>query len=804
MWSPLLALWGAALGAALPAPFSPDLALYPEEIFAEDQTLSGEMRVETGDGTSSLPLEHTSVYAEITAGLARVTLTQWFTNPYDTPIEALYLFPLPSMAAVDAMELVCGDRVIEAFVAEKEEARQIYEEARQDGRKAALLEQVRDNLFRQSVAGLCPGEEVQVTLQYVEPVDQADGWYDWVFPMTVGPRFLPPWVSDRRDLVTPFTGDPEARKVDITVVLDEGLPLLDLVSDSHEVTVVDEGPWGAEVVPAQEEVAPDRDFHLAWTLASDDPLASLQVHRPDDQAQGYLALNVEPPLLDEDFVSRPRELIFLLDTSGSMEGEPWEAEKATVRRALKEMRPSDTFNLVRFSNEATPLFERSRPNTLAHREAAMEWLASHYDGGGTEMEEGLVTALDLPPVPGALRLVLILTDGFVGGEDTMFSLVRQHLGGSRLFSLGLGAAPNRYLLEGLAEMGRGDVIYQSPGRPVSEAVGTFYDRIAWPAMSDIQVDWGDLDVEEELPARIPDLWAGRPLRVSARYDVDPHVADEDGRLRTLVTVRGMVGSRPVVLEVPVDVPLEEPGNEAVATLWARRKIRDLTWYPRGRSEDQVKDAIVDVALEHHMVSRYTSLVAVDDDPSPCGASGATVQVPNLAPTGMAMMGTTLGAGGLGMVGRGVGGGGALTLQMIGTRGVGYGSGGGTASGLGGISGSLAAKSAASVQVVQGQPIILGAMDKSLVEAVIQRHLNGLRYCYQRELQKNPGISGKVVLKFVIAADGTVQATQVKEDTLGNQAVTRCLESRFQRMTFPSTGAGIVIVTWPMVFKDETP
>ncbi len=789
-------------------PYLRDPIVYPPEVMEGDEVVGGEVRVTHEDGLGALVLEHSSVVAEIHAGLARVTLIQWFHNPFEESLEATYLFPLPSMAAVDRMDLTCGDRLIEGRVMERGAAREAYEQARQDGRKAALLEQERDNLFTQSIANLCPGEQVQITLQYVEQIQLEDGVYQLAFPMTPGPRFSPPWVEDRDRLDTPYTSTP-ANGVDITVYIDEGVPVQGLWSDSHEIAVREEGAWGAEVTTADEVIVPDRDFVLSWTLEGEQPSVGVLTHRPYDDEPGTIAVTFEPPALGDGFVSRPRELLFVIDSSGSMGGWPYESARAAVLLALDEMGPSDTFNLVRFSGAATSLFDRPQPSTPATRERARAWLA-RFEGGGTNMDQGIIHSLTLPGNPDAMRLVLMLTDGYVGGEDTMFRTVQRYLGGARLFSLGVGSSVNRYLLEGLAEMGRGDVIYHYGDKPLAEAVGEFYARIAHPSLSDIEIDWGGLVVSEQYPSKIPDLWAGQPLRVVARYE--PGEDSEDGQIDTVITVRGVLGTMPVAWELPLAVPAVDPRHEALDTLWARRKIRDLEWYPRGRSPEQVRQAVIDVALEHHLVSRYTSLVAIDDEPSPCGPSSLHVSVPNAAPAGVAMVGgASMGeqAGVLGGIGgllgaksaqygsSGLGGGGSAGgLGGLGTKGRGSG-----ASGYGTGGGHFGAHAADVVATTSGSPIILGAMDKSLIDAVVKRHLNQIRYCYQRELQQDPSLAGRVVVKFVIAKDGTVANASIKSSTLAAPAVEQCLVSRFLRMSFPEpAGGGIVVVSYPFLFS----
>jgi Ca-activated chloride channel family protein len=768
VFTALCALFGSAMAASPPG--FDDPILYPPEVYEGDPVVGGELRVDGADSAGmqgALVLDHTSVVAEVSAGLSRVTMTQWFINPYDAPISATYLLPLPAGAAVDRMEMVCGDRHVEGMVLEREVARDLYDEAKAEGRKAALLEEERENLFTQSVSNLCPGEEVELTIQWVEQVRYEDATYSWEMPLTVGPRFSPPWVEDAARLETPY--DQDGQKVDITVAIEEGTPVGGLWSDSHDIVVDDEGPWGAEVSLEEEETIPNQDFHLSWTLDGRTPVASVVTTRPDPDEPGYLALTIEPPELGEGLVNRPRELVFLLDESCSMTGEPFDTSKRAVLRALKGMRPTDTFNLVEFSGSTSTLFETSQPYTEVTLAKAERWLEG-FSGGGTYMEQGLTTALDLPARPDALRLVLLLTDGFVGDDDQIARLVREHLGNSRLFSLGVSASPNHALLENLATAGRGAVIYHHPGASIDAAVNTFQARIAHAAMSDVTIDWGGLTVSEQYPEVIPDIWAGQPVRVVARYT--PH--DDEP---VTVTVRGIVGTRPFVMRLPVEAAPEDASHEAVATLWARRKVQEFTLNAKGWSKARVRDAIVDVALDYGLVTRYTSLVAIDDELSSCGPAGVTLRVPHRAPVDMAASG-----GGLG-----------------------YGSGswgGGSAYGIGGygyVGARYASRSTGAIGFVGGDPIVLGAMDNSLVDDVIKRGKNPIRYCYQKELQKDPTLAGTIHLKFVLAESGAVTASQVVSSSLTNPAVGECVAQLVSTWTFPP-GHGVRVVNYPFVFS----
>lgn len=727
-------------------------------------------------GGGSLVLEHTSVEATVELGLAEVHVVQTFHNPFDAPVDATYLFPLPNDAAVQEMKLTVGSRTIEGELLTREQARARYEKAAAEGRRAALLEQERTNLFRQSVAALCPGETVTVELTYLDPLARKDGVTELVFPTTVGPLYRPDGTPE-----PPFTTIP-SRAIDLTVHLAEGVPVGALWSDSHGIQI-SEDEWGATVRNTDDDALPNKDFHLAWTFEGRDPQVAAIALPPLGAEDGYVALTLEPQVLEDLEEPRARELVFVLDESCSMSGAPFETARDTVRLALKEMSPTDRFDLVSFSSEATALFPEPVPATPQNVARAEQWLAS-FDGGGTEMTRGAVKALTLPHDPERLRLVLFLTDGFIGNDPDVYEAVRRNLGDARLFSLGIGSSVNRRLLQGLADAGRGDVTVQLPGTPAAEVVDAFYQRIAHPALTDVTIDWGDLDVVEQYPSVIPDLFAGQPVRVVAR--VRGALTD------TVVGVTGSAGRETIELRRAVDVAQAE-GHPGLPALWARRKIADLERASMLDGTDP-EAAVTGVALAHHLVSAYTSLVATETSPSGCGAAATELEVPALLPAGVE-------TGGLGSMGMGFGGGGtAQGLGGLGTRGVGSGSAGYVGYGKGG--GDFGAK-AGSGTAVAGDAVVLGALDRSLIAEVVKRNLNQIRYCYQRELARDPGLVGKVVVKFTIAPDGTVSAASVSSSTLSNASVESCLTGRFLRMQFPAApGGGVVSVSYPFVFTPQ--
>lgn len=736
-------------------------------------------RFVTGSGASLL-LAHTDVDARVAAGVAVVDVVQLFSNPFDQVVDATYVFPLPVGAAVRELTVSCGDRVLQGEIAEREEARRRYEQAAAEGRRAALLEQQRPNMFTQRVSALCPGEEVEVALQYVEPLAPDAGLWSFVFPTTVGPRYGP-----TPELLQPplaLTTD-TVRALTLRLTIEDGAPIGSVWSDSHAIAVDDEGGWGMSLELA-ERTAPDSDVHVGWTLGGEGIRGMAAVAADPNGGDSTLSLTLLPAVLEDLEPARARELMFVLDSSCSMAGEPWDAAARTVSRALEQLGPDDRFNMVRFSDAASSLFDGPRAPDDASIDAARSWLR-RFDGGGTQMERGILHSLSQPGDPEALRVVLLLTDGFIGDEESLFRAVDAVLDErTRIFALGIGTATNQLLLDGLARHGRGTALYQRSGTPVDETVGRFLDRIRRPVMTDVSLRFGDLEVSDVVPRRIGDLWAGQPLRVFVQT---PEARD------TTVELHGTVNGRLHVVRIPVDLS-SAAEREAVTTAAARARIAEVSsdvLLP----PDQRRRQVTSIALAHHLVSETTSLIATERGTRSCGPAAGDVMVPALLAEGLDSR-FAAGWGGSGRVGwkdaklarpkRGV--------HVLGSVSRGSGGGGAGAAGLGGL-----AQSAARLSSSAGL-MVLGSVDRSAVEAGVKRRLGSIQACYARELVRTPGAAGKLVVKFAIANDGTVSAASLKSDTVGSEPFATCVAEQFERMTFaPPGGGGIAIISYPLTF-----
>jgi Ca-activated chloride channel family protein len=572
--------------------------------------------------------------------VARARVAQRFHNPSAEWIEAVYVFPLPESAAVDRLRMRIGERVVEGVIREREAARRRYEQARGEGRRAGLIEQERANIFTSSVANVGPGEEIRVEIEYQQSVRYDAGAFRLRFPMVVGPRYIPGstmvagvagtgWarntdvVSDAARITPPVLrpGHRPVNPVALRVEVAGGFPLAGIESPHHRVNV-EPGPDGASIVTLAEGAVPaDRDFELAWTPAPGRaPQAALLAK--NGKGRIYMLVMVMPPRATEAAVRLPREVIYVIDTSGSMAGTSIEQARAALALALERLGPHDRFNVIEFNSLATALFERARafgPDTLAQARAFVRRLRAD---GGTEMAAALQLALDGRRDEGLVRQVIFLTDGAVGNEDRLLRLIEERLGASRLFTVGIGSAPNGHFMTKAARFGRGSYTYIGNVAEVGRKMSELFARIESPVLTDIEVQWPAGGRVEMWPRRVPDLYAGEPVVVSAAFEGAPREVVVTGR-------RGGEAWRAVL-------PLAGAGAHAgVDVLWARHKIADLMDdMRRGSPPEELRKAVIEVAMEHHLVSRYTSLVAVDTTPArPQGSTAHTAAVPTHLPHG---------------------------------------------------------------------------------------------------------------------------------------------------------------------------
>ncbi|WP_224241172.1 VIT domain-containing protein [Hyalangium gracile] len=509
-------------------------------------------------------LRHTEVEAELTGFVSDVTVTQEFENPFTERVEAIYVFPLPDDSAVHEMILEVGGRKIRGVIQRREQAHQTYEQARAEGRHAALLDQERPNIFTQSVANVLPGERVKVSLRYVAPLAYDDGTFEFNFPMVVGPRYTAGVPDASR--ISPPAEPPErsGRDIRMTVRLDAGVALEALESTSHRLRVDQRSEREAVIRLAENERVPNKDFILRYRTAGEQLRGAVMATGGRD---GFFGLMLQPASRKASQGEvMPRDVVFVLDTSGSMEGPPLDAAKRAVRRAFQSLSPRDRFMLIDFADEASSFRDEPLAATRENLELASRYLDDLPAGGGTHQLAGILRALTLPRDEQRLRVVLLMTDGFIGDEAEIFARTHPLLGDTRLFGFGVGDNVNHYFLDRLSRIGRGFYQYIRTDEDPGEAIERFVRRIERPVLTRVQVDWGGLDVWDVKPEQLPDLFDNQPLIVLGRYR-QPGTAT--------VRVRGSTPLGEHVTEVSVTLPEEGGHARALRTLWARSQIEEL-------------------------------------------------------------------------------------------------------------------------------------------------------------------------------------------------------------------------------------
>lgn len=577
-----------------------------------------------GAQLGACPLKNTSVKADVSGFLTRVTVKQEFENNFNEPIEAVYTFPLPQNAAVDRMTMNIGERVIRGKIMKREEARQVYEAAKAQGKTASLLDQERPNIFTQAVANILPNEKIVIEISYVETLKYEAGVYEFVFPMVVGPRYIPSSVSaaEARKISPPTAKERAGHDISIEVNLDAGVPVEAIRSGSHEIATQNLSASSAKINLKNETTIPNKDFVLRFDVTGSKIEDAILTHR--SEKGGFFSLILLPP---ENFSAKdvtPKEIVFVLDTSGSMSGFPIEKAKEAMMLTLEGLNPQDTFNLITFAGETSILFSEPVAATPQNIARAKEFLASRRGSGGTEMMKAIRAALAPTKSQKHVRVVCFMTDGYVGNEAEIISEIQKYKN-ARVFSFGIGSSVNRYLLDKMAEEGRGEVEYVSLQDDGSAAAKRFYERIRMPLLTDISVDWKNLPVADVYPKRNPDLFSAKPVVINGRFT---KVASGT------ITLRGKIGGQDYSREINVNFPETESKNDVLAALWARKRIEELTREDYRNQKPEIREQITNFGLEFNLLTAFTSFVAVEEKIVNENGQPKRVEVPVETPEGV--------------------------------------------------------------------------------------------------------------------------------------------------------------------------
>ena len=629
-----LMLFGGIAFAQTPQPIDP----------MEQEVTQGALRVKTENEIVECPLKHTDVKASISGFIARVTVTQTFDNPYDEKIEAVYVFPLPHSAAVDDMTMVIGERRIVGLIKRRDEARAMYERAIEQGATASLLEQERPNIFTQSVGNIKPGKEIRIEISYVDVLNYDMGTYEFHFPMVVGPRYIPGapiskkpelpkelegkvgeveapteggdpsgtgWSPDTTRVpdasrITPPVLKPGYRTghdISLSVSLEAGVPVGDIKIANHKATLKRIGASGAVAEISPTDSIPNKDFVMKYAVIGEKPEMAVLAHAKG-RDQGYFMLMIQPKLDAELAKAPPREVVFLVDVSGSMRGHPTEKVREAMRHFFRLSKPNDTVQVITFAGYANKLFERPVAATKENVSRALNFTQQIQAGGGTEMLKGIRMVLNEPVDPERVRIVVMLTDGYIGNEAEIIEEVGRRAGDQiRFWAIGIGSSPNRFLIDGVAKQGGGMSGVIELNTDPKELVSQIVERIHRAQLANIQLDWNELPVYEIFPRRIPELWAGSPVILFGRY--------ADGG-KTRLKLSGVAEGKPLSYSLDVTLPRSQPAHGVLSKMWARKKIEDISAQMYYADTPEVIEEITQVALTYRLMSQYTSFVAVDE------------------------------------------------------------------------------------------------------------------------------------------------------------------------------------------------
>jgi len=631
-----------------------------------DDALGGHVVAEIDGHEISFPVLRVEVSGDVEGDIATITVRQVFENPTTTPLNARYLFPLNKDAAVHAMTMEVADEVVVAEIQKKKKARATFETAKQEGKAAALVEQQRPNMFTQEIANLMPGMPITVTLEYSQVVPRIDGAYELRVPLVVGPRYVPAGApaqvaaldtgtmldvplpplddetpaSEQGPALGPTPGKvpegtpgewrfdalpdyPEVAgltipplinkdRVSLNVTLNSGVPIGSVTSATHALDVA----GGAErktIALAGGTAIDNRDFVLRYSLAGAVPDAGVLTHRDEDGdggGGGTFSILIEPPKAPREGDIAAREMVFVLDTSGSMSGRPIEASKTFMRHALKTLRPADYFRIIQFSNNASEFSSGPVPASPANLAAGARYIDGLQASGGTEVLRGLSAAYARPTPPNLLRIVVFLSDGYVSNEAEILRKVAGDVGKGRLYAFGIGSAVNRYLIVEMARLGRGISRIIDPTSGGQEEAIAFAGRLRSPVLTDIKIDWGELAATDVTPALIPDLFDGDSIRVQGKFE---------GTEARTIQVHGLVNGRPVSMPLTIAPAAgAAAGGEAIPLIWARSRIadgmRELTVPTKlrrsGLTNQAIEAQVTELGLAYSLVTQWTSFVAV--------------------------------------------------------------------------------------------------------------------------------------------------------------------------------------------------
>ncbi|MBN1571050.1 MAG: marine proteobacterial sortase target protein [Acidobacteria bacterium] len=593
-----------------------------------------------------IPLLHTDVALDVRGLVAAATVTQQFANSGSIPLEAVYVFPLPHAAAVYDMEIRIGRRIIRSVIREREEAKHAYETARSEGKRAALLEQERPNIFTASIANIMPGDRIAVRMRYVEPLKWERGNMRLVFPMVVGPRYIPGtsaigksgtgWSPDTDAVadasrITPPVRNPENRPghdLSLSIDLDSGFSSTKIKSVSHAVKLSESADGRLHVELERGATIPNKDLILQIDRGANSQPKTALFLSPEDSGETHFLLAAFPPTAPP--VDRvPVEMLYMIDVSGSMEGTSIAQAREALLQALDRLRPIDRFAILAFNSGYREFSPFPLQATAMNLEAARRFVNGLYADSGTEMLPALLHLMQKPAQPGYLHNIVLLTDGDLGNEEQIFSALHAKLGNTRLYTIAIGSAPNLFLATKMARLGRGTFTHISDPGEISERMTGLFEMLENPVLTDITLSFDGISVDSLYPQSVPDLFLNQPLLVYGRI-----LRGRAGRIH----LNARAGNRSYEETIDFNVA-KAKFHPGITTLWARQRVEDLMDAWRHAEENEqanIRTAVIEHAIRYHLVTRFTSLIAIEEVVANPGGNSNSVAVPTELPAGWKM------------------------------------------------------------------------------------------------------------------------------------------------------------------------
>jgi Ca-activated chloride channel family protein len=757
------------------------LAILPQTLRAQpekedDRTLSPYFFVKSDDPqVDQLPLKSTSVEVNVAGVIADIVVTQVYKNEGTRPLEAIYVFPASTRAAVYGMTMTIGERTITAKIRERAEARQEYEQAKQAGQSASLLEQQRPNVFQMNVANILPGDVIRVELKYTELLVPTDAVYELVYPTVVGPRYSNQAAAESTDsdrwIENPYLSEGElpSYTFDITVDLGAGLAIQEITCPSHRVNVSYDGPTLASVrLDPSENHGGNRDFILRYRLAGDQVETGLLLFEGDKE--NFFLLMAQPPYRVRSVQIPPREYLFIVDVSGSMHGFPLNISKKLLRDLLNILRPTDRFNVLLFAGGSSLMAEQSLPATPENLRQAITLIDRQRGGGGTELLPALRRALSLPKPAGYARTIVIATDGYVSVEAEAFDLIQANLDRANMFAFGIGSSVNRYLIEGMARVGQGEPFVVTEPEEAPREAARFRKLIASPVLTGITLDLDGFDVYDVEPLTIPDVMAQRPVVVFGKWR---------GKRRGTIRLRGMGADGPFTHEIHLAAVNPLVTNGALRYLWARHRIAILSDYNMLDPQDERIHEVTTLGLSYNLLTAYTSFVAIDSKIRAQGEPTVTVKQPLPLPQGVSNHA---------VAGHGVAG--KACVAMTAASGV--------------NKNNLAREEApasaqtnwvadASRSTEASQPeghitlrkiVVSPGLSKKSIRILLKKHLPSINQCYSQTLGHLPTIKGDVECHLLIDTEGRVIKVTIGNPWRRHKDLQRCIVNALKSLSFP--------------------